>query len=470
MANSFTFFHKGYINTFSDPDNLIEYAFKQGLLCHPYISNRIILLKNLKNVLCEVSDITTLGEWAQANNILYNSDVQYRMWQIQQFEATIANVTDKQLLIHLSTLYGLSNNNVLKRKLSTLQQAIEVQRLHTCALSNSLTDETLILPDTEETLVLPDTEETLVVSDTEETIVLQDIDETLVNRSEHNEKDEEKLWWENEFDTSIIPYLNGVPLNTSAEDVNSDACEGKTDEELWWEKEFNTPLLPTLKGVVLNERNKCSTPPNDIESFDELEMCGPEFMSSPNSNSNYVSQRELDINDVPEIDTLSFLNGDLKTWAADELNFLNDDVQALPSQDLDPYTICNENHEAFIATLDALVRELANTEPEKEDLLTCNYKNNTEYKCVLCDDIFLEKYLLRHHIKEKHNIVYHCQYCNSNFTTQEVLQKHIHNVHIAMQYGAGPSNNKKKISIDTARTRKASTTKTNKPQPTTFAG
>ena len=76
----------GYINTFTDAEMLLEYMLFNNLECEPYVVNRINILRNLDYILNAAQDSQPLGEWSFLNNLMYNPSIQYRMWQIQQFE------------------------------------------------------------------------------------------------------------------------------------------------------------------------------------------------------------------------------------------------------------------------------------------------------------------------------------------------------------------------------------------------
>jgi hypothetical protein len=124
-------FHKGYINTFTDSEMLLEYMLFNNLMCEPYAVNRINILRNLDYILNAAQDSQPLGEWSFLNNLMYNPSIQYRMWQIQQFEYTVSMCQDIQLLANLAEYSGLYNNTLLQRKLRGIGGSMpDVEPIH----------------------------------------------------------------------------------------------------------------------------------------------------------------------------------------------------------------------------------------------------------------------------------------------------------------------------------------------------
>jgi hypothetical protein len=112
-------FHRGYINNFTDPELLLDYILHNGLTCDLYAINRVNILRNLDFIINAATDSTPLGSWAELNNMIYNPSIQYRMWQIQQFEYSVATYADMQMLTNLAQHSGLINNSIFQKKLRT---------------------------------------------------------------------------------------------------------------------------------------------------------------------------------------------------------------------------------------------------------------------------------------------------------------------------------------------------------------
>ena len=129
----------GYINSFTDADMLLDYVVNNNLMTDAYAVNRVNLLRNLEYIINTTADSTSLGQWSERNHMMYNPSIQYRMWQIQQFESTVLICNDIQQLIKLSTELGMTKNGLLQRKLAALDTPSSCSGLSNWTPTNSQT-------------------------------------------------------------------------------------------------------------------------------------------------------------------------------------------------------------------------------------------------------------------------------------------------------------------------------------------
>jgi hypothetical protein len=394
------------------------------LLEDTYAKNRLNLLSNLKDIMASFHDAPELGNYANLNHLIYNPDLQYRMWQIEQFEQSVATYHDKDLLVNFAVRAGLSKNSKLQTKLAKLAKAesqVRESQEHVVKTCDAM-DFNQLLQSVEMPIEIP---QNSIFAPNE-----MEIDALLASIEMPIQFLQDSIFGPNEMDIDALLASVEMPGQKNSvkqySEKDNDVIKSTMEMRVQKDEEF----LKACDGIDFSQLLQSTETPSEIDEpiLHESYKMEIDTLLAQIERPNQIKQNSL--NDTNEVELDIFL-ATIEMPTPTQQNSLNESSQKeldalLGSIQMPAEIEQNSLNESSQKELDALLVSIEM--PTEINIFPCNS----------CDEIFWSKNCLRCHIAKCHRLNNSCKYCPNVFRHEAQLHRHVENVHTVLgQYGGG---------------------------------